>query len=182
MKRYSQSLRRSVAVLAMLAAAGGAVAASPDVDQLSFRIARQQFNLRMTPEHVTGIEYQVDRVPGALRGRVAGETVSLTLEDQKVKGNLGTSVVNLEVKKEGDVLNAKGGFGGRPVTLSLSPQELTIYRRDCTYRLKAKEPGRSYEGKRSCDRSLVPPTEITLPEEFLSARPEEQAALLLLAL
>jgi hypothetical protein len=182
MKRYSQSLRRAVGVVAVLAAAGGAVAASSDVDKISFRVVRAQFNLTMSPQHVTGPEYQVDRVPNALRGRVAGTDVQLSLEDQKVKGTLGTLPVNLDVKKEGDVVTAKGGFWGRPVTVSYSPKELTIYVRDCTYRLKAKELGRSYEGRRSCDRAFTPPAEISLPDEFLTARPEEQVSLLLLAL
>ncbi|NBD09843.1 MULTISPECIES: hypothetical protein [Corallococcus] len=181
MKRLSQSLRRGVGVLGVLVAVGGAVAAS-DQDQLSFRIARQQFNLRMTPDNVTGQEFQVSRTPGELRGRVADATVALKLEDQKVKGNIGPSVVNLDVTKEGDALKAKGGFGGRPASLTLSPEELTVYVRDCTYRLKAKEPGRTYEGPRSCDRSLTPPTQVTLPDTFLAASPTEQASLLLLAL
>ncbi|WP_375755199.1 hypothetical protein [Corallococcus exercitus] len=181
MKRYGQSLRRGVGVLAVLAGAGGAFAGS-EQDQLSFNIARTQFNLRMTADNVTGQAFQVSRVPGELRGRVADVPVALKLEDEKVKGNIGSSVVNLDVKKDGDAVKAKGGFGGRPVTLTLSPQELTVYVRDCTYRLKAKEPGRIYEGPRSCDRALTPPTEIRLPDAFLAASPAEQASVLLLAL
>nr|WP_244221807.1 hypothetical protein [Corallococcus exercitus] len=165
----------------MLAGVGGAVASS-EQDQLSFNIARTQFNLRMTADNVTGPEFQVSRLPGELRGRVADLPVTLRLEDEKVKGNIGSSVVNLDVKKDGEAVKAKGGFQGRPVTLTLSPQELTVYVRDCTYRLKAKEAGRVYEGQRSCDRALTPPTEIKLPDAFLAASPTEQASLLLLAL
>ncbi|NOK32904.1 hypothetical protein HMI49_06795, partial [Corallococcus exercitus] len=163
------------------AGVGGAVASS-EQDQLSFNIARTQFNLRMTADNVTGPEFQVSRLPGELRGRVADLPVTLRLEDEKVKGNIGSSVVNLDVKKDGEAVKAKGGFQGRPVTLTLSPQELTVYVRDCTYRLKAKEAGRVYEGQRSCDRALTPPTEIKLPDAFLAASPAEQASLLLLAL
>ncbi|MBN8230593.1 hypothetical protein JYK02_24060 [Corallococcus macrosporus] len=181
MKRNSQSLRRGVGVLAVLAGVGGAFAGSAQ-DQIALSVARTQFNLRMTPDNVTGPEFQVSRLPGELRGRVADVPVALKLEDETVKGNIGSSVVNLDVKKEGDTVKAKGGFQGRPVTLSLSPQELTIYVRDCTYRLKAKEPGRVYEGQRSCDRAFTPPTVITLPDAFLAASPAEQASVLLLAL
>ena len=181
MKRNSQSLRRSVGVLAVLAGVGGAWAAS-EHDQMAFSVARTQFNLRITPDTVTGPEFQVSRLPGELRGRVADVPVALKLEDEKVKGNIGTTVVNLDVKKEGDAVKAKGGFHGRPVNLTLSPQELTVYVRDCTYRLKAKEEGRTYEGKRSCDRAATPPTQITLPDAFIAATPAEQASLLLLAL
>ncbi|MCY1032891.1 hypothetical protein OV207_15580 [Corallococcus sp. BB11-1] len=149
---------------------------------LSFRISQFQFNLLMTQDNVTGPAFQVSRLPGQLRGRVADAPVSLKLGAQQVKGNIGASVVNLDVTKEGDVLKAKGGFRSRPVTLTLSPQELTMYVSDCTYRLKATEPGRTYEGRRSCDRALTPPTEISLPGAFFAASPEEQAALLLLAL
>ncbi|AFE07664.1 hypothetical protein COCOR_07658 [Corallococcus coralloides DSM 2259] len=181
MKRNSQSLRRGVGVLAVLAGVGGAWASSAQ-DQIGFSVARTQFNLRITPDNVTGPEFQVSRLPGELRGRVADAPVTLKLEDEKVKGNIGTAVVNLDVKKDGDAVKAKGGFYGRPVNLTLSPQELTVYVRDCTYRLKAKEEGRTYEGKRSCDRSFMPPTVITLPDAFLAASPAEQASLLLLAL
>ncbi|GMU07435.1 hypothetical protein [Corallococcus caeni] len=181
MNRYGQSLRRGVGVLAVLAGVGGAFAGS-EQDEVSFNIARTQFNLRMTADNVTGQAFQVSRTPGELRGRVADVPVALRLEDEKVKGKLGSSVVNLDVKKDGDAVKAKGGFGGRPVTLTLSPREMTVYVHDCTYRLKAKEPGRTYEGPRSCDPSLTPPTEIKLPDAFLAASPEEQASLLLLAL
>ena len=77
---------------------------------------------------------------------------------------------------------AKGGFGGRPVDLKLSPDEMKVYVRDCTYRLKAQEAGRSYMGKRSCDVASTPPSEVWLPDEFLAASPEEKAVILLLAL
>ncbi|MFB1484839.1 hypothetical protein [Corallococcus sp. RDP092CA] len=180
MKRYSQSLRWG-GLLAVLAGVGGAWAGA-EQDQLSFNVARTQFNLRMTPDNVTGPAFQVSRLPGELRGRVADAPVALSLGDEKVRGNIGASVVNLDVKKEGDALKAKGGFHGRPANLTLSPRELTVYVRDCTYRLKAKEPGRTYEGPRSCDRASSPPTEITLPDAFLAAPPTEQASLLLLAL
>lgn len=181
MKRYSQSLRWGMGVLTVLAGVGGALAGS-EQDQLSFSVARTQFNLRMTPDDVTGPSFQVSRLPNELRGRVADAPVNLKLEEEKVKGNIGSSVVNLDVKKEGDALKAKGGFYGRPVNLTLSPQELTVYVNDCTYRLKAREPGRIYEGKRSCDRASTPPTQITLPDAFMNATPAEQASLLLLAL
>ncbi|WP_223639612.1 hypothetical protein [Corallococcus sp. EGB] len=181
MKRYSQTLRRGVGVLTVLAGVGGALAGS-EQDQLAFSVARTQFNLRMTPDDVTGPSFQVSRLPNELRGRVADSPVQLRLGDEKVTGNIGTSVVNLDVKKEGDALKAKGGFHGRPANLTLSPQELTVYVHDCTYRLKAKEPGRTYEGPRSCDRASTPPTQITLPDAFINAPPTEQASLLLLAL
>ncbi|RKH39891.1 hypothetical protein [Corallococcus sicarius] len=180
MRRFSQSLRRGGVVLGLLAGAGGAVAVAQE--DLSFSIARGQFNLRITEDTVTGPSFQVSRLPGELRGRVTDLPVTLRLADGEVKGNIGSSLVNLDVKKEGGVLEAKGGFWSRPVTLKLSPDELNVYVHDCTYRLKAREQGRVYEGKRSCDRSFTPPTVITLPVGFYAASPEEQASLLLLAL
>ncbi|MCY1040492.1 hypothetical protein OV208_04085 [Corallococcus sp. bb12-1] len=146
------------------------------------RLPRASYDLLMTEDNVTGQAFQLSRMPGALRGRVGETPVSLQLKDQQVKGNIGTSVANLEVKKEGEVVKAKGGFGGRPVTLTLSPQELTVYVNDCTYRLKATEQRKVYEGRRSCDGSLMPPSVVSLPDTFLVASPEEQVSLLLLAL
>ncbi|CAM3690720.1 hypothetical protein G4177_19340 [Corallococcus sp. ZKHCc1 1396] len=184
MKRGAGSLRRGVlvlGVLAGLAGLGGAVAAEPR-EAISVRLPMAGYDLLMREGDVTGLAFQLSRLPGELRGRVGDVTVALQLKDGQVKGTLGSSPVNLDVKKEGDVLNAKGGFWGRPVTLKLSPQELTVYVRDCTYRLKATEPGRTYEGRRSCDASLRPPSVVSLPDMFLAASPEEQASLLLLAL
>ncbi|WP_233595339.1 MULTISPECIES: hypothetical protein [Corallococcus] len=170
-----------MAVLGVLAGLGAAVAAEPR-EALSVRLPLAGYDLLITEDNVTGQAFQLSRLPGMLRGRVADIPVVLQLKDQQVKGNIGSSLVNLEVKKEGEVLKAKGGFWGRPVTLTLSPQEMTVYVNDCTYRLKATEPGRSYEGRRSCDSSLRPPSVVTLPDAFLAASPEEQASLLLLAL
>ncbi|RYZ41830.1 MAG: hypothetical protein EOO71_10370 [Myxococcaceae bacterium] len=181
MKRQGQSLRRGVMVLGLLAGLGGAMAAEPR-EAISVRLPLAGYDLLMTEDNVTGQAFQLSRLPGALRGRVGEAPVTLEFKDQKVKGTIGTSLVNLEVKKEGDVVKAKGGFGGRPVTLTLSPREMTVYVNDCTYRLKATEPGKTYEGRRSCDSSLRPPSVVSLPDTFLAASPEEQASLLLLAL
>jgi hypothetical protein len=99
-----------------------------------------------------------------------------------VQGTLGAQHVNLKVSKEGETVKAEGGFGNSPVELRLSPEELHVYVNNCTYRLKAKTAGRAYEGRRSCDRAFIPPSEVTLPDEFLAASPAEQATLLLLSL
>ena len=181
MKRFLMPLRQGVLVLGVLLGAGGAVSA-PREDAINLRIARQQYNLIMTPEAVTGADFQVSRAPGAMRGRTHLGIFELELKAGEVKGALGGSPVSLKVTKEGDSLVAKGGFGGRPVDLKLSPSELKVYVRDCTYRLNAQEEGRAYMGKRSCDRVATPPTEVWLPDEFLAATPEEKAVILLLAL
>lgn len=181
MKRFLKPLRRGLLVAGMLLGAGAAVSA-PREDALSLKIAYQQFTLVMTPAEVTGADFQITRSPGELRGRAFVGNFTLALKDGEVKGSIGPAAVNLKVKKEGDAIVAKGGFGGRPVTYKRSPSELEVYVRDCTYRLKAQEPNRFYTGKRSCDLKTVPESEVWLPDEFLSARPEEQVAILLLSL
>jgi len=181
MKRYSRSLRAGVVAMGILLGAGGALAA-PRQDAIALRIARQQYNLVMTDDAVTGQDFQVTRSPDALRGRTPLGVVDLQLKPGEVTGLLGAAMVNLKVKREGDTLVADGAFGGRPGRVRFSPDSLELYLRDCTYRLKEKEPGRSYAGRRSCDRASVPESEIFLPDEFLAASPEEQAALLLLAI
>jgi hypothetical protein len=180
MKRILTPLRRGMLVVGVLLGMGAMSA--PRQDAIYLRIIRQQYNLVMTPEAVTGADFQASRTPGELRGRTFRGNFTLSLKQGEVKGMLGGALVNLTVKKEGDAIVAEGGFGGRPVNLKLSPSELTLYARDCTYRLKAQEEGRFYVGKRSCDRAATPPSEVGLPDEFLAASPEEQAALLFLAL
>ncbi|NMO18215.1 hypothetical protein HPC49_18285 [Pyxidicoccus fallax] len=181
MKRFLMPLRRGVLVVGVLLGAGAAVSA-PREDAINLRIARQQYNLVMTPEAVTGADFQISRSPGELRGRTYLGNFTLEVKDGQVKGALGGAAVNLKVSKEGDAIIAKGGFGGRPVNFKLNPSELEVYVRDCTYRLKAQEPQRYYVGKRSCDVSATPPSEVWLPDEFQAASPEEKAVILLLAL
>jgi hypothetical protein len=181
MKRFLMPLRRGVVVMGLLMGAGVAVSA-PRQDAINLRIARQQYNLVMTPGEVTGADFQLTRAPGELRGRTYLGTVALEVKPGEVTGALGGAAVNLKVSKEGDSLVAKGGFGGRPVNLKLNASEMQVYVRDCTYRLKAQEDGRFYVGKRSCDVAATPPSEVWLPDEFKAASPEEQAVILLLAL
>lgn len=181
MKRMLMPLRRSVLVLGVVLGAGVAMAERKQ-DAINMKIAYQSFNLEMTPEAVTGADFQVARSPGMLKGRGLKGNFALTLKDGAVEGAVGGAPVNLTVTKEGDAIVAKGGFGGRPVNLKLSPSELTIYVRDCTYRLKAENTNRFYTGRRSCDRAMTPASEIWLPDEFLAASPEEKAAILFLAL
>ncbi|NTX05513.1 hypothetical protein HUA74_28515 [Myxococcus sp. CA051A] len=181
MKRFLSPLRRGVLVAAVVLGAGAAVSA-PKQDAINLRIAREQYNLVMTADEVTGQDFQVARTPGGLRGRTYLGVVDVKLKDGEVRGSLGSALVNLKVKRDGDTLEAEGGFGGRPASVKLTPDEMKIYIRDCTYRLKAREPGRSYAGKRSCDMATVPESEVWLPDEFLAASPEEKVTLLLLAL
>lgn len=180
MKRFLMPLRRGVLVVGVLLGAGAVSA--PRQDAINLRIARQQYNLVMTTEEVTGADFQITRAPGELRGRSFLGSFNLTLKEGEVKGQLGSAAVNLTVKKEGDAIVAKGGFGGRPVDFKLAPDELKVYVRDCTYRLKAQDTGRFYVGKRSCDVASTPPSEVWLPDEFLAASPEEKVSILLLAL
>ncbi|MCP3136577.1 hypothetical protein [Pyxidicoccus xibeiensis] len=182
MKRFLMPLRRGVLVAGVLLGVGAAVSAPRREDAINLRIAREQFNLVMTPEAVTGADFQVSRAPGELRGRTYLGSFNLALKPGEVTGALGGASVNLKVTKEGDALVAKGGFGGRPVDLKLSPGELKVYVRDCTYRLKAQEDSRFYVGKRSCDVASTPPSEVWLPDEFQAASAEEKAVILLLAL
>lgn len=172
---------KGVLAAAVLLGAGGAMS-EPKQDAINLRVARQQYNLVMTADNVTGQDFQVSRLRDGLRGRTWLGVVDVTFKDGAVRGALGNAPVNLTVKREGDTLEAEGGFGGRPANVKMTPDEVTVYVRDCTYRLKAREPGRSYAGKRSCDPALVPETELWLPDEFLAATPEEKAMLLLLAL
>jgi len=181
MKRFLRPLRRGVLGVGVLLGAGFAVAA-PRQDAINLRIARSQFNLVMTPGEVTGMDFQLSRAPGELRGRTYLGVVALEVKEGEVKGSLGGASVNLKVSREGDAIVARGGFGGRPADLKLSPGEMKVYVRDCTYRLKAQDDGRFYVGKRSCDLASTPPSEVWLPDEFMAATPEEKAVILLLAL
>lgn len=181
MKRFLMPLRRGVLVVGVLLGAGAAVSA-PRNDAINLRIAFKQYNLVMSPGEVTGADFQLTRTPGELRGRTYLGIFTLEVKEGQVKGALSGATVNLKVSKEGDTIVAKGGFGGRPVNLKLSPSEMNVYVRDCTYRLKAQEDGRFYVGRRSCDLAATPPTEVWLPDEFQAATPEEKVAILLLAL
>ncbi|MFY1829903.1 hypothetical protein ACN47A_28565 [Myxococcus fulvus] len=181
MMRFPSPLRRGVLALAVVLGAGVAVSA-PKQDAINLRIGRQQVNLTMRAEDVTGQDFQVSRKGEGLRGRTAVGLVDVKFEAGAVKGSLGPALVNLKVKRDGDTLQAEGGFGGRPATVKLNKDSLEIYIRDCTHRLSAREAGRSYAGPSSCNAGSVAESEVWLPDAFLEASPEEKVTLLLLAI
>jgi len=160
--------------------AGGAALAAPKEPAISVRLPQNSYNVKLTGKDVVSQALQLSHSPKELRGRVGGTTAVISFKEGEATGNIGQGAVNLKIKVEGDTVKAEGGFGGRPVTLSYSPTELTVYINDCTYRLKNNEG--TYTGRRSCDRPLQRDTEVSIPEVFQQLTPPEQATILLLSL
>lgn len=174
---------RFVLLLLGLLAGGGALAASKE-PVISVRLPQNAYNVRLTGKDIVSPTLQLHHSPLQLRGRVGEATAAISLRENEARGHIGGGAVNLEIQTERDTLKAQGGFAGRPVALSYSPAELTVYINDCTYRLKHPEgatPG-TYVGRRSCDRAFERDTEVSLPEVFQQLSPAEQATLLLLSL
>ncbi|GEN07751.1 hypothetical protein SAMN05443572_101224 [Myxococcus fulvus] len=181
MMRFPSPLRRGVLALAVVLGGGVAVSA-PKQDAINLRFGLRQVNLTMRAEDVTGQDFQVSRKDRGLRGRTAVGLVDVKFEDGAVKGSLGPALVNLKVKRDGDTVEAEGGFGGRPATVKFTQDSLEIYIRDCTHRLSAREAGRSYAGQSNCSvGGSAGEAKLWLPDAFLEASPEEKVTLLLLA-
>jgi hypothetical protein len=161
--------------------AGGVALAEPKEPTISVRLPQASYNVRLTGKDIVSPAIQMHHSPKEMRGRVGASTAAITFKENEAKGNIGTGAVNLKIKVEGDTVKAEGGFGGRPVELSYSPAELTVYINDCTYRLKNNAEG-TYVGRRSCDRAFERDTEVTIPEVFQQLTPAEQATILLLSL
>jgi hypothetical protein len=160
--------------------AGGVALAQPSEPVISVRLPQATYNVRLTGKDVVSPAIQLHHSPKELRGRVGEVTATISFKDNEAKGNIGSGAVNLKIKAEGNTVKAEGGFGGRPVELSYSPTELTVYINDCTYRLKNTEG--TYVGRRSCDRAYERNTEVTIPAVFQQLTPPEQATILLLSL
>jgi hypothetical protein len=161
--------------------AGGVALAEPKEPTISVRLPQASYNVRLTGKDVLSQAIQLHHSAKELRGRVGNSTATISFKENEAKGNIGSGAVNLKIKVEGDTVKAEGGFAGRPVELSYSPAELTVYINDCTYRLKNNTEG-TYVGRRSCDRAYERDTEVSIPEVFQQLTPPEQATILLLSL
>jgi hypothetical protein len=161
--------------------AGGVALAEPKEPTISVRLPQASYNVRLTGKDVISQAFQLHHSAKELRGRVGSTTATISFKENEAKGNIGQGAVNLKIKVEGDTVKAEGGFAGRPVELSYSPAELTVYINDCTYRLKNNSEG-TYVGRRSCDRAYERDTEVSIPEVFQQLTAPEQATILLLSL
>jgi hypothetical protein len=169
-------------VLGLGLLAGGVALAEPKEPAISVRLPKTSYNVRLTGKDIITPDIQLHHSPKEMRGRVGSAMAALAFKENEVTGNIGGGAVNLKIKVEGSTVKASGGFGGRPVELSYSPTELTLYINDCTYRLKNTEGTGTYTGRRSCDRAFERDTEVTIPEVFQQLSPPEQATILLFSL
>ena len=160
--------------------AGGVAGGAPSEPAISVRLPQTSYNVRLTGKDIVAPHLQLHHSQEELRGRAFESTTVLSLKEDKVTGNIGSSLVNMKVTTQGDTVKSEGGFLGRPAEVRFSPAELHVYVGGCTYRLKNTEG--TYVGKRSCDRVFEPESEVVLPEVFQELTPSEQVALLLLSL
>jgi hypothetical protein len=160
----------------------GGVALAADAPSISVRLPQASYNVQITGKDIVSPSIQLSHSPREMRGRVADAPTVITFKDGEANGNIGQTAVKLKIKTEGDTVKAEGGFAGRPVEVSYSPKELTVYIHDCTYRLKNNDNEGVYVGRRSCDRAYQRDTEVVLPEVFQELTPAEQVTLLLLSL
>ena len=174
------TLKRFLRVTLGLGLFAGGVALAADAPAIAVRLPRATYNMSLTSTDIVSPSVQLSRNGNELRGRAGGATAAFKVEGDKLTGNIGGATVNLKAQMDGDTLKGEGGFAGSPSEVRLSPSELHVYLNRCTYRLKQTD-GR-YVGKRSCDRALQPPTEVTLPEALNQYSPVERVALILLAL
>jgi hypothetical protein len=162
--------------------AGGVALGASNAPSISVRLPMASYNVQLTGKDIVSQTIQLSHSPREMRGRVGDAPTVITFKDGEANGNIGTTAVKLKIKTEGDTVKAEGGFAGRPVEVSYSPKELTIYIHDCTYRLKNNDDEGTYVGRRSCDRAYQRDTEVSLPEVFQELTPAEQVTLLLLSL
>lgn len=181
-KLHGMRTSRAVHLALGLGLLVGAVAVgAPGEPAISVRLPQTAYNVRLTGRDIIAPHLQLFHSPREIRGRAFGRVMALSLTGNEARGAIGGVPINLRASLRGDTLRATGGFLGGSARLLLSPTELRLSVRGCTYTLQHTADGR-YVGPRSCDARLAPPVELTLPEVFHQLTPAEQATLLLLAL
>jgi hypothetical protein len=152
---------KTSALLAMGLLAGGSALAQP-VQYLDLRTPAASLTARVSEDGLSSPQLQLGLSDDAIRGRAFGLPVNITLDDKKVGGIYGRGTVNLELKEEGDTLEARGTFGGNLTNFKVSPKALTGTVGRCSYQLTAAE-GDRYRGQRSCGYGLENPVVLSIP-------------------
>ncbi len=134
---------------------------------------------QITESHITGGDVSLGRYATpddhAVRGSALGYIVNLDIEGDRVNGLIGSTPVDLTVRREGGALHARGLVRGFVSDFRLSEGRLVGTVGRCSYDLT--HTGTAYEGTRSC-RSPLEIVWLKLPLAFQSWSPAEQGAAL----
>ena len=160
---------------------GGGVALAQRESAIYVAHQNAIYNVRLTGTELVAPDVQLRHSSKEIRGQLGGATTAIAFKGSDAGGTIGAGAVNLKIRVEGTTVKAQGGIAGRVVELTYSPAELSVYVKDCTWRLRSTEPN-AYVGRRSCDPPFYRDTEVKLPERFLQLSPAEQATILVLVL
>lgn len=176
---YAKRIGRTLGVASLLTL-GAAGAQEPD-PYLSLRTPNAALAARVTGDSVVGPDLALTRDHKTLRGRAFGRVVFLGLNGDEVGGTVGGELSRLSFEDKGDVLEARGSFGGHLSRLTLGPTGLSGTVGPCSYELEALGEG-DYRGSRSCGGVPERPVVLTLPPALSRQGPAMTLAILSLIL
>ncbi len=119
------------------------------VQSLRLQTAKQDLKAQVTEDSVTGSGLQLKREGDTVRGKVAGDSVYLNRKRGGLEGLLGGQSVRIVPKREDGLVRLEGTFGGEPLELDISPEELSGTIGTCTYDLEYQDE--AYQGVRICE-------------------------------
>lgn len=176
--------RRTLAAVVGLGLAVPALAVPVTVSstsEIQLHAGARVVEAKLTPDGVLqGPTIQVQRFGSELRGQAYRIPVRLSLSDNAVNGQLGSTPVQLQLTQDAQQgVTARGLFGGAQSDLRIQPDALKGRIGRCDYDLRRS--GDYYSGMASC-RGLPVMTSLTLPQGMSALPTAEQVAILGLVL
>lgn len=153
---------KTSALVALGLLAGSTAVAQQPTQYLALRTPANALTVRITDDGLSSPQFQLGVDDEGLRGRAFGLPVNISLGDGKIGGIYGRGPVNLNVKQEGDTLEARGMFGGQLTHFKIGPKGLSGNVGRCSYQLTASREDR-YQGWRSCGQGLETPVILSIP-------------------
>lgn len=128
----------------------GAQEDEAEVHSLRLQTPNEDLKARVTEDSVTGSGIQLTRQEDTVRGKIAGGSVYLRRKRGGLEGLLGGQSVRIVLKREeAGIVRLEGTFGGDPLELDITPEELSGTVGPCTYDLEYQDE--AYQGVRTCD-------------------------------
>ncbi|HEX8825451.1 MAG TPA: hypothetical protein VF794_36405 [Archangium sp.] len=116
---------------------------------LRLQTPKEDLKAQVTSEAVTGTDIQLTRKGDTVRGLASGSSVSLNRKGGKLEGIVGGQSVRITSKSDEEgIVRLEGTFGGGPLELDITPDELAGTVGTCTYDLQYEDE--AYQGVRTC--------------------------------
>lgn len=155
----------ALSALALIAACAHSEPAGP-VEHFTLTSTGDSYSVTITPNLLSGPDYQVSRYSDAFRGDIKNKILDAEIENGKVNGNLGSAPFTVSIENEGDNTRVRGLYAGMLTDFTVGPTQIHGQAGQCSYQL-ARGPGApDYSGYSSCSGTEQRSTRINLPDEF----------------